>query len=301
MLPVGEEEPRGRPLSFVELRAMALAAEESGLDSIWLPDHLLFRSRKKGTRGIHESWTILSALAALTERVELGPMVMAVPFRNPGLLAKMAATLDEMSGGRLVLGLGCGWHEPEFEAFGYPFDHRVSRFEEALQIIVSLLRTGRADFDGRFYRVEDAELRPRGPRPDGMPILIAATGPRMMRLTARYADAWNGAWYAHPDDAHELDERLAALRAALEEEGRDPATLAITVGLFVAFPHLLDGTEDLPDHVLAGSVDEVSEGLAGYRARGVEHLIVHVWPRLPAAVAELGRAAEHARANLIPA
>ncbi len=112
-------------------------------------------------------------------------------FRNPAILAKMAATLDAISGGRLILGLGAGWHAPEFEAFGIPFDHRVDRFEEALQIIVPLLHTGQVDFQGRYYRTPNCELRPRGPRASGPQILIGAAGPRMLRLAARYADAWN--------------------------------------------------------------------------------------------------------------
>ena len=128
-------------------------------------DHLLFREGSR-TEGIHEAWTVLSAVAALTSRVEIGPLVLAVPFRNPALTAKMAAELDEVSGGRLVLGLGCGWHEPEFEAFDFPFDHRVGRFEEALGIIIPLLREGRVRFEGRWHRA-NAELAPRrsAPRP----------------------------------------------------------------------------------------------------------------------------------------
>ena len=123
-MPLGADETRG----WTDLRALALAAEEDGLDSVWGADHLIFRDEGE-TTGIHESWTLLTAVAAITSRVEIGPLVLAVPFRNPALTAKMAAELDEISGGRLILGLGCGWHQPEFDAFGYPFDHRVSRFE----------------------------------------------------------------------------------------------------------------------------------------------------------------------------
>ena len=158
MLPMGEDEASGHVPPWSTLRDMALTAEERGLDSVYLADHLLFRDGS-GTEGIHEAWTVLSAVAALTSRVEIGPLVLAVPFRNPALTAKMAAELDEVSGGRLVLGLGCGWHEPEFEAFDFPFDHRVGRFEEALGIIIPLLREGRVRFDGRWHRA-NAELRP---------------------------------------------------------------------------------------------------------------------------------------------
>ncbi|MGH2427879.1 MAG: LLM class flavin-dependent oxidoreductase [Candidatus Limnocylindria bacterium] len=295
MLPLGEDEKLGRPPSFAELGALALAAEEHALDSVWGADHLLFRSPgEEGTTGIHEIWTILTAVAAVTERVEIGPLVLAVPFRNPALTAKMAATLDEVSGGRLILGLGCGWHEPEFDAFGYPFDHRVGRFEEALNIIVPLLRTGRSDFSGRWHRASDAALTPRGPRPDGPPILIAGKQPRMLQLVARHADAWNAAWYGDPGDASELDERLGRLRAALDEAGRDPATLTLTAGIFVVFPHLGD-VDGAPKRAMRGNAEEVATALAGYRDRNIEHLIVHLWPHTPEAVAELGRAASMAR------
>ena len=156
MLPLGEDETNG----FADLRAMAIAAEEGGLDSVWGADHLIFRSDGE-TTGIHECWTVLTAIAAVTSRVEIGPLVLALPFRNPALVAKMAAELDEVSGGRLILGLGCGWHEPEFEAFGYPFDHRVSRFDEGLQVTVPLLREGLVNFTGEYHRAIDADLRPR--------------------------------------------------------------------------------------------------------------------------------------------
>ena len=147
--------------SYAEIRDVARAAETSGFDSLWVYDHLLFRSDGK-TTGIHECWTILSAIAEATERVELGTIVMCTSFRNPALLAKMAATLDHISGGRLILGIGCGWHDPEYEAFGYPTDHKVGRFEEALTIIRGLIRDGRADLEGRGSAASDAVLLPAG-------------------------------------------------------------------------------------------------------------------------------------------
>ena len=287
MLPLGDDETNG----FTDLRAMALAAEDSGLDSVWGADHLIFREGGE-TTGIHECWTVLTAIAALTSRVEIGPLVLALPFRNPALTAKMAAELDEVSGGRLILGLGCGWHEPEFDAFDYPFDHRVSRFEDGLQVLVPLLREGRVSFAGEYHRAIEAELRPRPIREGGPPILIAGKQPRMLELVARHADQWNAAWYGHPDEAHELRERLANLRAALDATGRDPATLEITVGIFVSF----DGAKpDTPKRSIRGSIDEVADALAGYTDLGVKHLIAHVWPRTANAVAQLGEAAALAR------
>ena len=296
MLPLGQNDALGRPLPWSDLRAMAIAADEGGLDSVWGADHLIFRSRDGETSGIHECWTVLTAVAAVTSRVEIGPLVLALPFRNPALVAKMAAALDEISDGRLILGLGCGWHEPEFDAFDYPFDHRVGRFEEALQVLLPLLREGRVSLEGRWHRA-DAELIPRGPRPNGPPIMIAGKQPRMMRLVARHADQWNAAWYGMPEEATELAERIARQREACEAEGRDPATLALTAGIFVAFPHLLasgDG-EEPPEEAISGDVDHVAAALAGYEMHGIEHVIVHLWPRSAAAVEELARAAVIAR------
>jgi probable F420-dependent oxidoreductase len=296
MLPLGEDDGLGRALSWPELRAMAVTAETAGLDSIWAPDHLVFHNGDR-MEGIHECWTILSAVAALTERVTIGPLVLAVPFRNPGLTAKMAAELDAVSDGRLVLGLGCGWHRPEFDDFDYPFDHRVGRFEESLQIIMPMLREGRASFSGRWHRA-DAALLPPGPRASGPRVLIAGKNPRMLRLVARHADAWNAAWYGDPADLAELDERLSRLREACEAEGRDPSTIERTAGVFVSFPHLLrPGDEEPPATAIQGAPDVVGLMLAAYRDHGIDHLIVHLWPRRPEAVEELGRAAAIARSS----
>ena len=287
MLPLGESEAGG----WTNLRAMAVAADEHGLDSVWGADHLIFRENGE-TEGIHECWTVLTAVAAVTSRVEIGPLVLALPFRNPALVAKMAAQLDEISGGRFILGIGCGWHEPEFDAFGYPFDHRVSRFEEGLRIAAPLLRGQRVTFEGSYHRAIDAELRPAPIRNGGPPILIAGKQPRMLRLVAEHADQWNAAWYGHPDEADQLRTRLGDLRAALDATGRDPSTLTITVGIFVA----VEGAEgDVPERALRGSVEEIGRALAGYADLGVDHLIAHVFPRTPDAVLRLSEAAAIAR------
>jgi len=291
MLPLGADETAG----FADLRALAMAAEEHGLDSVWGADHLIFRDEGE-TTGIHECWTVLTAIAAVTSRVEIGPLVLALPFRNPALTAKMAAELDEVSGGRLILGLGCGWHEPEFDAFGYPFDHRVSRFDEGLQVVVPLLRNGRVTYSGKYHHAADAELRPLPVREGGPPILIAGKQPRMLQLVARHADQWNAAWYGHPDQADELRERLGNLRTALDAAGRDPASLEITVGIFVAF----EGADaDTPERALRGTVEEIADGLAGYAALDVRHLIAHVFPHTTDAVKLLGEAAALARERVV--
>src|SRR5919202_5573892 len=228
--PVAEGSQPGR---YTEIRHMARAMEAAGLVSIGLYDHLLYRWPGRPSDGIWECWTMLAALAEATERVELGPLVICTPFRNPALLAKMATTLDEISGGRLTLGVGAGWHQPEFDAFGYPFDHRASRFEEALRIIRPLLRDGSVDFNGRYHAAPDCEIVPRGPRPDGPPLMLAGRGPRMLDLAARYADSWNAAWHARPATAAA---RLQTIQAACEAAGPDPATLYGTVSVGIAHP-----------------------------------------------------------------
>lgn len=223
----GGDTADGRVPTFDETLAFATLAESAGLDSIWVFDHLLFRFPGKPDAGLHEAWTTLAALARLVARVELGSLVMCSPFRNPALMAKMAATLDDLSGGRVILGLGSGWHDPEFEAFGYPTDHRVGRFAEDLEITARLLRGERVTLEGRWRRADDAVLLPSPSR--RVPVLVASKGERMLRLTATWADAWNTAWHGRIDDR--LGTRLARLEAACEAAGRDPATLRRTVGI----------------------------------------------------------------------
>jgi alkanesulfonate monooxygenase SsuD/methylene tetrahydromethanopterin reductase-like flavin-dependent oxidoreductase (luciferase family) len=285
MLPIAETDEGAVP-RYREIREAALAAERDGFDSVWLADHLLYRWEEQPARGIWEAWTLLSALAEATDRIELGALVMCTAFRNPALLAKMADALDEVSEGRLTLGLGAGWHEPEFTAFGYPFDHLASRFEEALRIIAPLLRTGAVDFQGAYERAVDCVSLPRGPRPGGPPILIGAFRPRMLRLTAEFADAWNTCWLAKAD---ELPDKVAPLHTACADVGRDPATLAITVGQMVTFPGLTAGMNDaerLGKYEFADAGALVAEFHA-FAAQGVSHLIVWPMPYAPECVARI--------------
>src|SRR5215467_3076615 len=184
---------------YDSIRAVAQQAEKDGFDSIWLADHFLYRNPGEPTRGIWECWTLLAALAEATQRVEIGTLVLCNSFRNPAILAKMAVTADEVSHGRLILGVGAGWHQPEYDAFGVPFDHRVDRFEEALQILGPLLKERYVDFVGQYYQARNCEDVPRGPRPDGPPLLLGGEGPRMLKLTAQYADLWNTGYMGTPD------------------------------------------------------------------------------------------------------
>lgn len=289
VIEIGDE---GRGVaSYEEIRGRALQAEAAGLDSIWVYDHLLYRFDGR-TTGIHEGWTVLAALAEATRRVSLGTLVMCTGFRNPALLAKMAATLDHLSGGRLILGLGAGWHDPEFEAFGYPTDHKVGRFEEALQLIAALIRTGRADMDGRWTAARDAVLEPPA-RPD-LPILVAATGPRMLELTARHADAWNTAWFGEPDER--MAAQHAALREACERAGRDSSALEVTVGVSVRYGEIPGATAP----ALTGAPADIARGLEAHADAGVDHVVAALEPMTQASLTEFAEALRLFRARRQP-
>jgi alkanesulfonate monooxygenase SsuD/methylene tetrahydromethanopterin reductase-like flavin-dependent oxidoreductase (luciferase family) len=255
-----EDAPSGSPPPAL---ALAERAEAIGLDSVWVYDHFFSNMPDEPPRTpVHEAWTIVSAVAARTSRVEIGQLVLCTAYRPPGLLAKMAVTADAVSGGRLTLGIGAGWHFEEYRAFGYPFDHRVERFEETLKIIAPLVRGETASLDGTYHRAEEAVLMPFERR---IPILVAAFGPRMLRLTARLADAWNTAWYGMPDD--KLRAAFADMEAALEAEGRDPSSLRRTVGIDAREPE----TNEEEGGVL---VDDLPKLLEAYEALGVDDVIL---------------------------
>ena len=217
----------------------------------------------------------------MTSRVEIGPLVSCTSFRNPALLAKIADTVDEVSGGRLVLGLGAGWHEPEYVAFGYPFDRRVSRFAEAIAIIHGLLRHGSVDFDGVYYAASDCALRPRGPRPNGPPLMIGSTAPRMLGLLARYGDIWN-AWARQT--LEELAEDRQKVDAAMEAAGRDPAGVERTVSLLVDLPTAPGRPSEEKPGLNARTPDELASHLASYADAGIAHVQLMLDPNTPAGI-----------------
>ena len=270
--------------SYDSIRAAAQQAERDGYDSIWLADHLLYRRPDGPTRGIWECWTMLAALAEATRRVAVGTLVLCNSFRNPAILAKMATAADEVSHGRLILGVGAGWNEPEYEAFGLPFDHRVDRFEEALQILRPLLREGHVDFAGRYYQARNCDDVPRGPRPAGPPLMVGSEGPRMLQLTARYADLWNTGYMGGPET---MQEPLAKAAYACREIGRDPATLGVTALIGLWFPDLQETKPTFFEHPLTGSPREIAAAMRGYAALGVEHVMFQCEPYMPEAVRRL--------------
>jgi probable F420-dependent oxidoreductase len=268
--------------AWSHIRDLARLAEAGGIDSLWVYDHLIFRLAGEDEDGIHEAWTLLAAVAAVTDRAELGTIVLGTGFRPPALLAKMAATLDEVANGRLILGLGTGWHEPEYTAFGYPFDHRAGRFEEALGIILPLIRGERVTYHGRWHDVDDAVLLPPPPRPARLPgripVLIAARGARTLGLVARHADAWNAAWFGFPTERYTA--RHEDLVAACEAAGRDPASVEVTVGLTIDTEAAAGGRPGAAD-ALPPDAEVIARALDAWRDLGVGHVQVDLRPVTP--------------------
>jgi alkanesulfonate monooxygenase SsuD/methylene tetrahydromethanopterin reductase-like flavin-dependent oxidoreductase (luciferase family) len=264
---------------YREVRDFARQAEAAQLDSLWVYDHLLFGSDPP--KGQWECFTFLPALAEATERIQLGTLVACTAFRNPAMLAKIAITLDEVCNGRFTLGLGAGWNQREFDAFGFPFDHRVDRFEEALKIIVPLVRDRKVDYQGQYAQANNCEMVPQGPRPGGVPIMIGATGPRMTRLTAQYADSINtGVDLSNPAKTFEQ------VAVACAEFGRDTSSLPITTPVWTAFPDL--GL--IPDHMREStysSAAEVADVLKAYDQAGVAHVMLDFKPNNSAALARV--------------
>ncbi|MEX2547611.1 MAG: LLM class flavin-dependent oxidoreductase [Chloroflexota bacterium] len=288
-LKVGVQLPEvEREVSWAEVREMARTAEQVGFDSLWVGDHLLYR-RPLDVVGPWEAWSSLAALAEATSKVEIGPLVACTSFHNPAMLAKKAATVDEISGGRLILGLGAGWNEPEYTAYGFPFDRRASRFEEAFTIIRSLLREGHVDFDGQFYQVRDLELVPRGPRPNGPPLMIGSSGERMLRFTAPHMDSWN-AWH---DWFGNTPAGLAGLNAAVDEAvtaaGRDPADVERTVTVLVQLPggtgRASGGEIAKPTPPLKGTAEELARAIGAYADVGISHVQLVLDPITVASIA----------------
>jgi len=287
ILSLCDTSPIGTPrLGMSEVLAQVAALEGAGFDSVWVPDHFLHRApvMEVGQEvGCWEAWVALGAIAQATSKIQIGVLVTCLPWRNPGIVARMTETLEELSGGRFVLGLGAGWHEPEYDAYGLPFDHRFSRFDDAFAILEPLLRTGKADYQGEYFSAKDAISIPRGPRGEqgGVPILFGTHGDKMIELTAKYADAWNTCWHGKPDDAAKS---LHKLLTACETVGRDPATIIKTAGVNVV---LSGAGDEAPEKAISGSADEIAAGLRAFAEAGYDHIICGIEPCTPAAIEEL--------------
>ncbi len=272
----------GSTARWTEIRDLALRAEEIGFDTAWTADELLWRPTGGDPQGWWECVAMTGAVAAATSRMKVGTWILSALHRNPGVTAKAVETLDEISGGRFVFGLGSGHAGLQAHAFGLPEDHVYARFEEALEIIVPLLRTGRAEFEGAFHAARDLEQRPVGPRPGGIPIMIGAKGPKMLRLAALHADIWS--WYVEErSDLTEFGPRLAALEAACVEVGRDPATIGKSAGIVVE-PTSFTGAAAVLGTPVHGSAAKIADGLRAFGLAGFTNVELVVWPPTLAAL-----------------
>ncbi len=255
-----------------ELAAIAHAAEEGGFDSLWVGDHLLYRGDGRPERGPWDCWATLAWLAGVTDDIELGPLVACTAFHPPGILARQAAAVDELSGGRLVVGLGAGWNEAEFRAFGLPFDHRVARFEEAFEIVRRLLDGERVTFHGRFHELDDAVLLPppsRRPR-----LMIGANRPRMLSIALPHVDVWN-TWFTHYGNTAEgFAAHNAEIDEAAERAGRDPAGLERSACVLVE----VGPPGERPREVEAVPADRLGAHLEALEQAGLDEAILVVDP-----------------------
>jgi alkanesulfonate monooxygenase SsuD/methylene tetrahydromethanopterin reductase-like flavin-dependent oxidoreductase (luciferase family) len=259
-----------RFVPWPEYQDMALRAEEAGYDSVWVGDHLIYDLPGGSTRGPYEAWTTLAAIAAVTTRVEIGPLVASTSFHAPAMLAKHAATVDAISQGRLILGLGAGWNRREYDAFGFPFDRRVSRFEEALAIITSLLRTGRATFSGRFYDVDDCVLDPPPVRDGGPPIMLGSNGPRMLSIALPVVDSWNVWWSSYDNSVQGFVAVKASVDAVMPEGRHAEATAAVLVTLPGGKGRLMGDTYDAG--LTTVTPDTLADHVRGLAGAGATHL-----------------------------
>jgi probable F420-dependent oxidoreductase len=278
-----------REVRWPEYLAIARAAEEGGFDSIWVGDHLLYRANGRAECGPREAWTLLAALAAATERVRLGPLVACAGFHAPGLLAKMAATVAEVSGGRFVLGLGAGWSASEFRAFGLPFDRRVSRFEESFTIVRRLLAGERVTLDGRFWQVEDAVLSPAPS--ERVPLMIGSHGPRMLGIALPYVDSWNS-WYDSfgntPEGFTALNEQISA---AARDAGRSPTDIERSACVLVRLdPSSAERPHSAEAPALSGSTQRIAATLAEFGEAGADEVILVADPITERSVRRLAEA-----------
>jgi probable F420-dependent oxidoreductase len=266
---------------FPELIAMAQLAEAVGFDSIWVGDHLLY-DLPVGPRGPWEAWTSLAALAACTERVLLGPLVASIGFHEPTMLAKQAATVDAISGGRLIVGLGAGWNQREYSAFGFAYDHRVSRFGEALTIIRSLLREGAVNFAGEYYTAANCVLHPGPSRQGGPPIMVGSTSPRMLSLALPHVDSWNVWWSIFGNTAEGFAAEKAKVDEAIFAVGRHPSEVEATCAIHIRVPggggRQMGHESGQSVVALEGSVSELADHLRAFAAAGAAHVQLVVDP-----------------------
>ena len=278
VLPLLEDPVSGDPYAWEGLKGMAKYAEQVGFDTVWVADELLWKIPSwPGPRGSWECVAVAGAVAATTSKIKVGTWVLSALHRNPGLTAKVAETVDEISGGRFILGFGAGHAGTQGEAFGYPLDRTVGRYEEALKIVVSLLKTGEADFDGDFHSAAGQVLRPRGPRPGSIPLMLAGHGPRNIGLAVKHGDIWS-AFATESSQPEAFKEMIQLVTQTCEDQDRDPASLSKSIGVFVE-PTDVHVAESLGLGVpLTGSPAQIAEKVQEFAEMGVNMLELVPFP-----------------------
>jgi alkanesulfonate monooxygenase SsuD/methylene tetrahydromethanopterin reductase-like flavin-dependent oxidoreductase (luciferase family) len=277
-----------REVRWPEYAAMAVAAEEAGFDSVWVGDHMLYRGDERPERGPWDAWAVLAALAAITNRVELGPLVACTGFHPPGVIARMAAAVDEISGGRFVLGLGSGWNQGEFAAFGIPYDHRVTRFEEAFAIVRGLLAGERVTLDGRYWQADDAVLLP--PPARRTPLLIGSNGPRMLGIALPHVDAWNTWFDGYGNTVAGFADLNAQIDAAARRAGRPQGEIARSACVLVSLDERAGERRPLPDSPpVSGDPGVLARHLRGLAEAGANEAILVLDPITERSVRAMGQ------------
>lgn len=265
--------------SWVNIKKQALQAEELGFDAIFLPDHTIYHS-DDGNIGCWESVSLAGALAAATTTIEIGHSMFNAPYRSPALVAKIVETLDDISGGRYIFGIGAGnTPDADYNAVGVPTGNRYSRFAEAIEIIHGLLKNRTVDFKGKYWSAQDADLVLHGPRMQGPPIVIAAWGPKMMRLAARFADGWNG-WVPSDPSVKIFKPMIEKLARSCEEIGRDPnsikRTLDIQIDSLGVYEKLRPGGNMKP---ISGTSKQIANAILSFRDIQVDEVRCYVVSR----------------------
>ncbi len=271
MIPIREGAMGGATPRFADLVAMAVAARDAGFEAVWFGDHVTM-GESDAMSGAWEAWTMMAGVAAVVPGIHIGPLVSGAGFRNPGLIAKMAEAIDEISDGRFILGLGAGWNEVEYRQLGIPFTYRASRLEEAVRIIRPLLRNGEATYQGRFWQAHGAVNRPRSTHGQDIPILIGTNGERLLRTVAHYADAWNSDWEGDPAKMRAL---IARIDAACDEVGRPRDSLVKTGSARFA----MNADAAVRPDLVAGTPDDMADRIVALRDLGLRHLVCGLEPR----------------------
>ena len=300
MIRIGVQLPEvERVVRWTEYSHMARLAEDVGFHSLWVGDHLLYRKKGDDPTGPWEAWSMMAALAAVTEKIQIGPLVASTSFHAPAMIAKKAITLDEISKGRFILGLGAGWNKVEYLGFGFPYSHRVSRFEEAFTIIRQLVCGEVVDFNGKYYHIEQCQMLPLGPRRQGPPLMIGSSGPRMLRITLPHVQMWNSWFTQFSNDPDQLDSLLDLVDKTCDAVGRDPKEIIKTVAVLVQLPQgtgRRHGNSDTSTPI-SGTPEQVAEKLSRFEAKGIDHIQLVLDPIDANAIEWCGKVLEALNSN----